>query len=293
MEPYLWLTLTAAIVYTLAALCMKRSSNEGIGPWRTTVVWNALLALVSLPAWFATDASLSMDSMVVPIGLSFAFFLGQLFNALAIYKGDVSLETPIMGGTKVVFVSILAIFFLTDSTTPMIWAASILSAVAILLMRGGDHTEKKRLLPSIILGLMSAISFAGFDICMQRFGSGVGFAEIVSRTFTFTFLWSLLLIPMFKSSIHQVSKRTWVWLIGGGLLHAGQGVAIAYILTTFGNATRVNVVYSSRGFWSIVLVWAIGHWFSNSERHLGRSVLVRKLAGSSLLCVAIVLATWG
>jgi drug/metabolite transporter (DMT)-like permease len=291
MEFYLWIILFAAIVYTLATMCMKRSSNAGIGPWRTTVVWNGLLALFSLPCWFVADSPTTLSSLIIPLLMSFGFFLGQLLNALAIQKGDVSLVTPIMG-TKVVFVSILAIFFLPDAMGATVWVGTLLAAMGIMLMRGSNHTERKRLLPSILLGLMSAASFGAFDIVMQKFGSAAGYAEIVSRTFTFTFLWSLLLIPKWKSSIQKVDGRTWSWLLAGGLLHAGQAMILAYVLTTFGDATRVNIVYGSRAFWSIVLVWIIGHWFSNTERHLGKAVFYRRLAGSSFLVVAILLATW-
>ena len=168
MEFYLWIILFAAIVYTLATMCMKRSSNAGIGPWRTTVVWNGLLALFSLPCWFVADSPTTLSSLIIPLLMSFGFFLGQLLNALAIQKGDVSLVTPIMG-TKVVFVSILAIFFLPDAMGATVWVGTLLAAMGIMLMRGSNHTERKRLLPSILLGLMSAASFGAFDIVMQKF----------------------------------------------------------------------------------------------------------------------------
>ena len=78
MEIYLWIILAGNIVYTLATMCMKRSTNVGIGPWRTTVVWNAILALMALPLWFIGENSLSLESLLAPILMSFGFFLGQL-----------------------------------------------------------------------------------------------------------------------------------------------------------------------------------------------------------------------
>lgn len=290
MEPYYWMPLMAAIIYTLSSLCLKRSSQAGVGPWRTTVVWNAILALMALPFWFFGEIPLSMGALLPSLFISFLFFMGQLFNCFAIYKGDVSVVTPIMG-IKVVFVGVLGAFLLTDKHSVTVWIGVILSALAILLMRGSNHADKKRLLPSIVLGLISAFSFAGFDISMQRYGSTIGFAETVSRIFSFTFLWSLLLIPLFKSSIQHVSKNTWGWLIAGGMLHNTQAFILAYVLTIFGHATKVNIVYSSRGFWSIVLVWVVGHWFRNDERNQGRSVFIRRILGSSLLGVALILAS--
>lgn len=291
MEFYLWIVLGSSFVYTLAALCVKRSSIAGVDPWKTTVVWNGLLALVSLPCWFVADPPGDLRSLIIPLLMSFAFFLGQLLNVLAIQKGDVSLVTPILG-TKIVFVGVLAIVFLEDEIGILVWTGALLAVLGIFLMRGNTHTERKRLLPSIILGLVSALSYGAFDVAMQKFGSDAGYAQTVSRTFLFTFLWSLLLIPKWKSSEQGIDMNTWYWLLGGGVLQAGQAMAFVYVLTTYGDATRVNVLYSSRAFWSILLVWVIGHWFSNTERHLGKAVFSRRLAGSSLLVVAIILATW-
>ena len=68
---------------------------------------------------------------------------------------------------------------------------------------------------------------------------------------------------------------------------------IAITLGLWGNATAVNIVYSSRGFWSGVFVWLIGHWFSNQERRLGRAAMVRRMLGSALLLGAIVVIVLG
>jgi drug/metabolite transporter (DMT)-like permease len=261
-----------------------------VGPWRTTVIWNGILAAMALPFWFTNDLPLSWANVLPPFFISLAFFLGQLFNALAIYRGDVSVVTPIMG-TKVVFVSVLAIFFLTDDVSVTVWVGAFLSAAAILLLRGSKPSDKARLLPSILLGLLSALSFAFFDIFVQRFGHELGFKELVSRTFTFSFFWSLLLIPKFHSNLHEVSKKTWTWLMVGGLLHSTQAIMLAFILSNYGQAAKVNIFYSSRSFWSIVLVWFIGHWFSNHEKHQGAEVFVRRLIGACMLGVAVVLAT--
>ena len=64
-------------------------------------------------------------------------------------------------------------------------------------------------------------------------------------------------------------------------------------ITRFHNATAANVIYSSRGLWSVVAVWAIGHWFANRERHLGAEVLRWRLAGAGLMMAAIALVLLG
>ena len=68
-----------------------------------------------------------------------------------------------------------------------------------------------------------------------------------------------------------------------------QAIAMVCGIALFGRATEINVVYSSRGLWSVLAVWWIGHWFQNQEQQLGRAILQRRLFGALLLMAAIVL----
>ena len=70
---------------------------------------------------------------------------------------------------------------------------------------------------------------------------------------------------------------------------AVQGLMFITSISIWRQATSANVLYSSRGLWSVVGVWAIGHWFTNREQHLGARVLVWRLVGAVLLMAAIVL----
>ena len=65
--------------------------------------------------------------------------------------------------------------------------------------------------------------------------------------------------------------------------------AMLFAIGAFGDATAVNVVYSSRGLWSVLAVWWIGHWFQNDEQHLGPAVLRLRLWGAGLMLAAIAL----
>ena len=79
------------------------------------------------------------------------------------------------------------------------------------------------------------------------------------------------------------------WLIAGSLCLAFQGLMFVSALAVYGQATEANVLYSSRGLWSVVGVWLVGHWFGNRERHLGPRILTARLVGAALLTAAVVL----
>jgi hypothetical protein len=64
-------------------------------------------------------------------------------------------------------------------------------------------------------------------------------------------------------------------------------------ISVYGQATSANVLYSSRGLWSVVAVWGIGHWFTNREQHLGARVLVWRLVGAILMVAALMMVLVG
>jgi hypothetical protein len=86
-----------------------------------------------------------------------------------------------------------------------------------------------------------------------------------------------------------IRREAWPWLAAGSGFIALQSVIFVFYIAKFGNATAANVIYSSRGLWSIVAVWVAGHWFQSAEQHLGRRVLLWRLAGAALMMAAIAL----
>lgn len=286
MQPYHWIPLLTAFVYTLGALCIKRATTHGIGPWRTTFLSNFALFLAAAPLWFFGEPIESLEALFIPLGAGAAFFVGQLLTCLAIHRGDVSLLTPLLG-TKTVFVAIIMSVGLGESLTLSVWGGAVLSAVAILLMGGGASGDKSKVMITLWLGIGSALTFAASDSLVAGFGVQLGFHKMVAGMFSAVMLCSFFLIPLFKSNMSSISALTWKWMGLGALLMATQASLMAFVLSTYGKATVVNVVYSSRGIWSVALVWWIGHWFSNEEQSLQRGVLLRRLFGSLLLVAAI------
>jgi drug/metabolite transporter (DMT)-like permease len=110
----------------------------------------------------------------------------------------------------------------------------------------------------------------------------------MTTLFTSMAVMSLVLLPLFRRDGRRLSTAGWRWLIGGATLLGVQASGVAWGIVNLG-ATTTNVLYNSRGLWSVVLVWTIGHWFGNIERTQGRAVMLRRLGGSLLLLAAIFL----
>ena len=84
--------------------------------------------------------------------------------------------------------------------------------------------------------------------------------------------------------------RFWFWL---AILFIGlQTVGFVICLSLFDHpnaAAAINVTFNSRGIWSVVLVWVVGHWFGNLEREQGLKTMSGRLLGALILFAAIAL----
>ena len=68
-----------------------------------------------------------------------------------------------------------------------------------------------------------------------------------------------------------------------------QAVLMSTAIACYRVPTEVNVVYSSRGLWTILLVAWFGQRLCLAEGKLGKWVKIRRLTGSVLLGICILL----
>ena len=56
----------------------------------------------------------------------------------------------------------------------------------------------------------------------------------------------------------------------------------------------MNVVYGTRGLWSLALVWWAGPWFGNIERQeIGTRHMLSRVVGAVLILLAVALSVLG
>lgn len=306
MEIHHLLALAWGMIYAVGAICLKVSTAGGIGPWRTAFVSNAVFAVALLPSLFFSPEP--FDAGLIPIALTLGttFFAGQLFTFLALHEGDVSLATPLLG-TKVMLVAWFSALLLGEGVGWRLWVASALTTVAIGLLGGGradreDGTAEvrraarrrrtRKLLLTILFSLVSAAGFAVTDVLLQHWGERHHFLVLAPPMMAVVMFWSLGLIPFFSRGLGSISPAVAGWLIVGSILVMLQGAGMAFTLATFGHATEVNIVYSARGFWGVLVVWAVGaRVFQLAERNEGGNrLMLQRLIGATVLMGAIVLA---
>ena len=286
--PPLLIPLLSALGYALAALMLKRATEGGAGPWRVSFLTNWVLAAIFSLLWlFPTEHPATATHVTHAIISGVVFFVGHVFTFLALNRGDVSVATPVLG-SKVIFVALFSVLLGADTVTPAMWAAVGLTALATALLGSGGPVKRDALFRSLLYGFSAAAAFALTDVLQQRWVKAWGFTHYAATMFLTVAVLSFGLIPFFRASLRTLPAVAWRWGLAGGALLAVQALGIAWCIVTIG-ATTTNVLYNSRGVWSVVLVWTVGHWFGNVERTQGRAVMLRRLAGSALLLAAIAL----
>lgn len=290
---YLLLPFAAAFVFALSTLFFKRAFQEGAGLMQAFVFNNVVVALVFQPLHATSGVPAGEASLWHPVIAGALFFVGQLCNFTALRIGDVSLVTPLIG-TKVLFVPALAGLLFGEALRPGYGLAAILAVAGIFLMGATDLRPGKRMGATSLLALGSGFSFALTDCLIQRWAPAFGSLRFIPWLFGTLGLLSLLTVPALDRGIARVPPGAWRWMLGAAALTATQAVLITLSIGIWRDATGVNIVYSVRGLWGILLVWVAGGWFGNAERReVGGRRMAFRLAGSLLILGAAVAAFLG
>ncbi|MFO1499227.1 MAG: DMT family transporter [Verrucomicrobiota bacterium] len=278
------LPLLSAIVYVIGALFLKRGADLGAGTWGTVWVCNLVAAIGFSPLLLLGGGP--------PIGLPYwqpavvgmLFIAGQVFTFRSLQIGDVSIATPILG-VKIVLVAVLTALLLRERVAPAVWTAAMLSTAAVALLNANWGGRHRRVSSTIAMAGLGAICYALFDVLVQRWASAWGIGRFLPLMMGFVAMFSL---PWWwlRQPAPAASKR---WILAGAICLAVQSVMFVSTIALFGQAAVANVLYSSRGLWSVLAVWFIGRWFHNREHLLGGRVLAGRLVGAALLMTAILL----
>ena len=289
MPPTILFPLIAAFIYVFSALLLNRSSELGVGIWRTTFVANLVVALLFSLLWLLDGNQVSPALLWQPALIALCLFAGQLLQFLALERGDVSVAVPVFG-LKVVLVAFFTPFIVHETVSGRLWCAALLSVLGITFFnRKNQGIPPKNLGITLISGGLGAVCFAVFDVLVQKWGPAWGTGRLLPIIFWINAVFSFALIPFFKSPLRAVPRNAWPWLLLGTALLGTQSILFVSTLARHGNATTANIVYASRGLLTVAFVWLIGHWFGNVERHQGATVMRWRLCGALLMMSAIAL----
>ena len=287
---HLGFPLAASVLYVVGVMFVKRTSDLGVDFWRATFVANIAGALAFLCLFPLGGTIPALSLFWQPALIALLFILGQGLSFLALKRGDVSVATPVMG-VKVVIVAILATVLLREMPSLKFWIGAGLSSLALFLLNQSGEKRHHDVGFTIIVSVIAAACFALFDVLVQKWSPvwGPGPGCFLPIMFGFVAVFSLALIPFFEAPLRKIPRSAWPPLSMGALFIALQGLFMVTGIAIYGDATAANIVYSSRGLWSVAAVWLVGHWFLNKEQHLSRTTLAWRLTGAAVLMIAVLM----
>jgi uncharacterized membrane protein len=280
--------LVCALFFALANIILKRGMMDGAGALRCVFITNGTFFICLITLWWIYPTPVESTLLWAPVVAGVAAFLGSLFSTLALKIGDVSVATPLLGG-KVLFVALLSTWILGNQLPLSWWIGALLAGAGIFFLgRGpGKKAAGGPLWLTIILSLLGVFFFALMDIMIAGWGKSFGFQRFVALQQVVTFGLSLTLVPFFKEPLRKVPSHSLWWIFAGSLIIVGQFFLLNWTIAMYRDPTAINIVYSSRGVWSVVLVWSVGQLLGNQERDRGSAVLAQRALGALLLVIAI------
>jgi drug/metabolite transporter (DMT)-like permease len=289
---YLLFPLASSLLYVAAALSLRRAAEARVGVWRSTFVMNAVAAVCFLPMLLGPAGPGPTPAWQV-LAVAALFVGGQALTMLALNRGDVSVATPVVG-TKVVFVAIFVTLLVGDPLPIDYWVSAGMSAAGIALLslggRGARPAGHRHVGLTIAASLGAATCYALFDVLVRKWAPLWGIARFLPAVMGTAAALSILLMPAFEGRLRDLPLGGRRPLLLGSVFLGLQALLLVRTLGLYPDTTRINVVYNSRGLWSVVAVWLVGHWWGNTERHAGRAVMIRRVAGAVMLLGAIVVA---
>lgn len=285
----LGLSLSAAMIYVVAVLALKRSAELGAGLWHSAVVSN-LVAAGLFQVLLGFGGHVPLSKWWQPCLIALLFLAGQLCALWALQSGDVSVATPLLS-LKIIFVALFTTFLLRQNLPLSLWMAAILCTLGVAALNyRGAHPLGVNVVPTLLGALGAATCYASFDVLVQKWSPGWGLGRLLPLVMSIVGVLSLGLVPLFPSPLRALSGETKRWLWGGAGLFALASLVFTSGVAHFGQATLANVLYSSRGIWSIGAVALFGSVFGLREGKLGASILRWRAAGAALMFAAIALA---
>jgi drug/metabolite transporter (DMT)-like permease len=286
---YLLLPLAAAVAFAFGSLVYKRAFLEGARLTHLAVLNNVILGAVFLPLLLLEPHPIPWRDWLLPVLTAATFALGHLLNVVSLRIGDVSLATPLLGA-KVIFVGLVGWLVFGVQLDSAQWLAAALATAGVAVMGFTEFHKHGRIGLTTTLALGCAFCFALTDTMIQAWGPRFGALGFLALVFAAVGALSLALLPWFGRASLRAPAAAWKWILLGTLLSGIQAIVITGTIAIWQDAAGVNVVYATRGLWSIALVWCVGHWMKNTERKTtgGRKMAVR-LAGAVLILAAVVL----
>jgi drug/metabolite transporter (DMT)-like permease len=271
-------------------LNLKQAQQRGMSTWTSMIVVSWVCACVFPALAFMGGTMQPLSLLWQPAIIGGLFLAGQLFTFLAVDRGDVSIAAPVLG-IKVLIVPATAPFFVDEEPSTRIWIAAAIAVIGIVFVQARDESvDRAKILASVGFALLAAVSMTLFDLLIQRWASAWGAGYFLPIAFAFAAVFSLAFIRLADRPSELREKNAVRPLAFGAALMALQAIGMTLTIGLFGDVTRVNIVYSLRGLWGVLLTWILAGRLAESDSKAGHRTMAMRLIGAVLIGISVVIS---
>ncbi|CAN5394706.1 hypothetical protein BH09VER1_BH09VER1_08380 [soil metagenome] len=295
------LCVGAGFVYALSSLGFKRAMHGQASAAKVTAVSNVAMAAIFQMLWLWPGAPPDWNKLYLPAISGALYFVAQRLAFSALSRGDVSLSTPLLG-LKVIFVPLFSGLIYAATITSSLWFTAGLCFLGLFLLGRGRprHLSPKARYEAILFSVTAAAIFALNDVVGQHWARAFGMEPYLAlMTATMAALSLGYFIPRWMGkpqappadrASNAANAQTRCWLSVSSILLGLQGVVFALVLVHgYNNAAILNIAYSSRSVWSVLLITALAGAMKLPEGQLHRGEILQRLIGSVLIFISILL----
>lgn len=240
-------TSLAALMYAAGSLFTKRSMAEGANRRRVIAVTNIAMALWALPLFFLSRGSFDLSSWFIAIAAGGALFAGRILSVNALQIGDLSLVGPLLG-IKTLLVGLFSFLTGQIEMTPQLWIAVTFASLAVILLQRSPTAHKKKSRRAVLYAAGASILFAMTDILVVEAGDSLGIGWLSPTVF----MTLALLVPLLgKLPPEPPSAKKPLCL--GAVIMGFQTFFVILLIGITGNAVLINIVYSTRALWTVLV----------------------------------------
>lgn len=240
-------TSLAALMYAAGSLFTKRSMAEGANRRRVIAVTNIAMALWALPLFFLSGGSFDLGSWLIAIAAGVTLFAGRILSVNALQIGDLSLVGPLLG-IKTLLVGLFSFLTGQIEMTPQLWIAVTFASLAVILLQRSPAPHKKKSRRAVLYAAGASILFAMTDILVVEAGGSLGIGWLSPTVF----MTLALLVPLLgKLPPEPPSAKKPLCL--GAVIMGFQTFFVVLLIGITGNAVLINIVYSTRALWTVLV----------------------------------------
>ncbi|MEM0965669.1 MAG: EamA family transporter [Verrucomicrobiota bacterium] len=265
----------AATLYAAGSLQIKRSLSAGATKRRAIAVTNVAMFLWALPLFFISRGEFDWGAWSTAVCAGIALFLGRILSVKALEVGDLSIVGPLLG-MKTLLVAVFSFATGQKELTTWLWIAAILATIGVVLIQRGPRKFTRHRREAAFYAAGASVLFAACDIMVVEARGQLGIGWLSPTLF----MTVAILVPFLGKHPAPPQKARKAIYIGSVIMGFQTSLVILLIGLT-GQAVLINIVYSSRAIWTVI----VDRFFGRGE---GVAAFFKwRLTGSALLVGAI------